>query len=249
MSCTDHRPDSVHAQIISTVSSEVHKGSQLVFLSGQMVAHVIICIIEANVKVIICVWYVWMGVCISTNVLRHHSLLWTRSTCRVLKVSVSILLAGTHCARPPRARQSFGLMPALWQHPGPNLALFSPLQKRWLFGTHRRKKKKPFQQLSVCFGCEKSSWRITLKSMPACDTLKCTQLYSELTTPRLFPVPLQGCNIKSGLITVWPLNYWLRRAAGAVQNSTADYERKKRLDWTMKESHIWVCCYPVGSQV
>lgn len=29
---------------------------------------------------------------------------------------------------------------------------------------------KPFQQLSVCFGREKSSWRITLKGMLACDT-------------------------------------------------------------------------------
>lgn len=61
---------------------------------------------------------------------------------------------------------------------------------------------KPFQQLSVCFGCEKSSQRITLKSMLACDILIYGQLYSELATPSRFPVPPQGQRIKRSLIAL-----------------------------------------------
>lgn len=61
------------------------------------------------------------------------------STCLVMKVSMSILLAGKHCVC-PRARQTFGLMPTLWQHPGTNLALFTPFKERRPFGSHGRKK-------------------------------------------------------------------------------------------------------------
>lgn len=62
---------------------------------------------------------------------------------------------------------------------------------------------KQFQQLSVCFGFEKPSWRITLKSMLAYDTLIYTQLYSELATPRLFSRAPRGHSIKrSQVITV-----------------------------------------------
>lgn len=45
-----------------------------------------------------------------------------------MKVSMSVLWAGKHCVC-PQARQSFSLMPTLWQHPEPNLALFSPYKK------------------------------------------------------------------------------------------------------------------------
>lgn len=119
------------------------------------------------------------------------------------------------------------LMPALWQHPGPNLA---PPKKMTLWDP-REKKTKPFQQLSVCFGCEKSSWVITLKSMLACDIPSNTHSSTVSWRPLIFfPAPPQGHHIKSSLITVWPLNCRSRRVAGAVQNSADDYEWKKRPD-------------------
>lgn len=118
----------------------------------------------------------------------------------------------------PQARQSFGLMPALWQHPGPNLALFPPPPpKKLTLWNPQEKKMKPFQQLSVCFGCEKSSWRITLKSTLACDTLSDTHNSTVSRRPLIvFPASPQGHNIKSSLVAVWPLNYWWKRVAGAV---------------------------------
>lgn len=133
MRCTDHWPESF------TVSFEADKGSQLVFPSGQTVAHAFICITEGNIKVIIRVWYCmseWG--CVLALMHCYHSLVWTISSCSVMKVSVSILLAVTHIVSVLFGQQSFSLMPTVWQLPASHLAVF-PLQKRWPFGTHRRK--------------------------------------------------------------------------------------------------------------
>lgn len=66
-------------------------------------------------------------------------------------------------------------MTARW----PNLAVFPRSDPR-------EGKRGAFQQLSLCFGCEKSSRRVTLKSVLACDILGYTLLHSEPVTPRHF---------------------------------------------------------------
>lgn len=66
--CTDHWPGSVN------VAVEVHRRSCVEFPSGQMLVHVFICIIEGGVKLIICVWCVWLSEqgCVSALVLLSY---------------------------------------------------------------------------------------------------------------------------------------------------------------------------------
>lgn len=80
------------------------------------------------------------------------------------------------------------LMTARW----PDLALFPRSDPR-------EGKREAFQQLSLCFGCEKSSRRVTLKSVLACDILGYTQLHSEPVTPRHF-LPRLG-DVSSGEVS------------------------------------------------
>lgn len=61
----------------------------------------------------------------------------------------------------------------------PNLALFP-------HSDPREGKREGFQQLSLCFGCEKSSQKVTLKTALARDILGYTQLHREPVTPRHF---------------------------------------------------------------
>lgn len=151
-----------------------------------------------------------------------------------MKVSVSILVAGKHivlCVSSGKRkfRSHANLMTGLWAE----FSCVFPLPKRWPFGTHRRKKMKPFQQLSLCFGCEKSSWRIKLKSMLACDTLIHTTP-QWAGDPSSFPVLPQGHNIERRRTTVWPLNFALKRVAWTVQNRTDDCERRKEKTTQLK---------------
>lgn len=83
------------------------------------------------------------------------------------------------------------LMTARW----PNLALFPRSDPR-------EGKRKAFQQLSLCFGCEKSSRRVTPKSVLACDIQGYTQVHSEPVTPRHF-LPRLG-DTSSGKVSQLP---------------------------------------------
>lgn len=76
------------------------------------------------------------------------------------------------------------LMTARW----PDLALFPRSDPR-------EGKREAFQQLSLCFGCEKSGRRVTLKSVLACDILGYTQLHSEPVTPVIF-CPAWGTHLQ-----------------------------------------------------
>lgn len=77
------------------------------------------------------------------------------------------------------------------------------------------------QQLSLCFACEKSSWRVTLKSVLAADILGHTQLHSEPVTPCHF-LPRLG-DVSVGEVSQLPdlLTFWLeKKVIRAVQRRT-----------------------------
>lgn len=105
----------------------------------------------------------------------------------------------------------------------PDLALFPPFWDRWSTGG---KKKEVFQQLSLCFGCEKSSWRVTLKSVLACDILGYTQVHSESVTPCHF-LPRLG-DSSSGEVSQLPdlWTFWLMKVIRTVQKRTHEDGRK-----------------------
>lgn len=97
----------------------------------------------------------------------------------------------------------------------------------WDRGSNRRGGEETSQQLSLCFACEKSSWRVTLKSVLACDILGYTQLHSEPVTPCHF-LPHLG-DVSVGEVSQLPdlLTFWLKKVIRTVQRRTHENGWKK----------------------
>lgn len=150
--------------------------------------------------------------------------------------SVNSISSNTYCVC-SQARQSFSLMQTLWQHPGPNFAMFSPSKKDDLLKP-KGEIMKQFQQLSVCFGCEKSSWRITLKSMLACDTFNRQTTLQWAGDPSPFSRAASGTQDQEKSFKC-PTSDLLVEESG--RDSTKQYWwlwEEERKDYTIEESHI-----------
>lgn len=143
---------------------------------------------------IICVWYVWMGACSSANVCKHlsdHGGVSLKSFCSFCFACIQTKQNRSHANHMTVPCAKFS-------------SVFSLQKKIPLEPTGYIIK--PFQQLSVCFGREKSSWRITLKGMLACDTFSYAQNSTVSWRPLTF-IPRHLGDTTSRKV-LWLSNLW-----------------------------------------
>lgn len=117
-------------------------------------------------------------------------------------------------------------MSTLWQHAN-QIWLYFPVLRQMI---HRRVKKKKgeFQQLSLCFGCEKSSRRA--------DILGYTQLHSEPVTLVIF-CPASGTYCRERSLSFWPLSFLVDESNKDIERRTQE-NGKKNVN-QIAHIHVW----------